>query len=47
MMQIYTALPKDNCGGCGYPTCMAFAAAYRSGKVQAADCPHFTTRIAG
>ncbi len=39
LMEIYKALPKDNCGTCGFPTCMAYAAAYRSGKARAADCP--------
>jgi ArsR family metal-binding transcriptional regulator len=47
MMQIYKALPKDNCGECGFPTCMAYAAAYRSGKAQAADCPFFAAEVTG
>ena len=47
IMQIYKALPKNNCGECGYPTCMAYAAAYRSGKAQPADCPYLAGEIAG
>ena len=38
LMEIYKALPKTNCGECGYPTCMAYAADYRSGKAEAAAC---------
>ncbi len=30
---------KDNCGKCGYPTCLAFAAAVHSGAVSRAQCP--------
>jgi ArsR family metal-binding transcriptional regulator len=45
LMKIYKALPKDNCGKCGLPTCMAYAAAYRSGKAQAADCPFLNAEI--
>lgn len=40
LMEIYKELPRDNCGTCGYQTCMAYAAAFRSGKANAADCPH-------
>lgn len=29
LMDIYKKLPRTNCRECGYPTCMAFAAAYR------------------
>lgn len=47
MMEIYKALPKSNCGDCGYPTCMAYAAAYRSGQVQADACSYMSSGIAG
>jgi len=41
LMEIYKALPKNNCKECGFATCMAFAAAYRSGKAKKSDCPRF------
>ena len=41
LMEIYKTLPKNNCKECGYATCMAFAAAYRSGKAKNSDCPCF------
>ncbi len=30
---------KDNCGKCGYPTCMAYAAAVHTGACSKAACP--------
>lgn len=39
VMEIYSKLPKTNCKECGYPTCMAFAAAYRLGEAAERDCP--------
>ena len=39
MMEIYNALAKNNCGECGYPTCLAYAAAFRSGEAAAESCP--------
>lgn len=44
VMEIYKQLPKNNCKECGYPTCMAFSAAFRSGKAAASDCPSFTPK---
>lgn len=41
VMEIYKGLPRSNCGECGYPTCMAFAAALRTGETSAADCPAY------
>lgn len=41
VMEIYKKLPRSNCGKCGYPTCMAFAAALRTGETSAADCPAY------
>ncbi len=31
---------KDNCGECGYPTCMAFAAAVHTGGCSKSACPY-------
>ena len=44
LMEVYRTLRKDNCGECGYPTCMAFAGAHSSGKAQAGDCPHLASQ---
>ena len=40
VMEIYRELPRTNCKECGYPTCMAFAAALREGKVDRSCCPY-------
>lgn len=32
--------PKTNCGECGYPACLAFAAAVTKGGEQPAKCPY-------
>jgi ArsR family metal-binding transcriptional regulator len=40
IMEIYRRLPRSNCGECGYPTCMAYAAALREGGTDASSCPH-------
>lgn len=39
VMDILKILPKTNCWECGYPTCMAFAAAVAGGKALADQCP--------
>jgi DNA-binding CsgD family transcriptional regulator/ArsR family metal-binding transcriptional regulator len=39
VVQVLKILPKTNCGRCGYPTCMAFAAAIRTGRVIPNQCP--------
>ncbi len=36
---IYQLLPKTNCKECGYPTCLAFAAAMRKEEVSLETCP--------
>ena len=36
---IYKSLPQTNCKKCGYPTCLAFAAALRSGEASLEQCP--------
>lgn len=37
--EILSALPGNNCGGCGYPGCSGLAAAIASGKAQVGACP--------
>lgn len=40
-IQVYRdVLPKTNCGDCGYPTCLAFAAMVVSLKSPPKDCPY-------
>ncbi len=43
VMDILKILPKTNCRECGYPTCMAFAAAVAGGKAMADQCPALTS----
>jgi ArsR family metal-binding transcriptional regulator len=38
VFEIYQMLPRTNCKECGYPTCLAFAADLRSGKVTHEIC---------
>jgi DNA-binding CsgD family transcriptional regulator/ArsR family metal-binding transcriptional regulator len=45
IIDILKMLPKSNCRACGYPTCMAFAAALRSGEIAPGDCPDFISPI--
>jgi len=39
VFEILKLLPKTNCKKCGYPACMAFAAALRQGEVTVEQCP--------
>lgn len=39
-LEIFKYLPRTNCGDCGVPTCMAFAAAVANGQQTIGDCPH-------
>ena len=39
--EILPFLPLTNCGGCGFPTCMAFAGAVSRRKTRIIMCPHF------
>lgn len=39
VIDIYKLLPRTNCKECGYPTCMAYAADLREGKVGLDQCP--------
>jgi DNA-binding CsgD family transcriptional regulator/ArsR family metal-binding transcriptional regulator len=45
VVDIVKMLPLTNCRECGYPTCMAFAAAIRKGKALPEDCPDFAAPI--
>ena len=45
VVDIVKMLPLTNCKKCGYPTCMAFAAAIRKGKALPEDCPDFAAPI--
>ena len=38
VFEIYQMLPRTNCKECGYPTCLAFAADLRNGRVKPAVC---------
>jgi len=35
---IFKSLPRTNCKKCGYPTCLAFASALRSGEARLEQC---------
>ncbi len=39
VLAVFKLLPQTNCRECGYPTCMAFAAALARGTVQLKWCP--------
>ena len=41
-LDIFRLLPGSNCNICGYPTCMAFAAALSRQRTIMAKCPHLT-----
>ena len=45
-LEIYAALAKTNCGQCGVPSCMAFAAAVLQGQKKISACPYLEPRIA-
>ena len=45
-VDIYKLLEKSNCRECGYPTCMAFAAAVFQGRNNLADCPRLDPETA-
>jgi acetyl-CoA decarbonylase/synthase, CODH/ACS complex subunit gamma len=38
-LEIYKLLPRTNCKKCGYPTCLAFAMALATKKIELAACP--------
>lgn len=37
-LDIYTILPKTNCGECGFPSCLAFAGALSKGNASVTQC---------
>ena len=45
VLDIFKILPRTNCKQCGYPTCMAFAAAVSTHKASPCQCPDFSQPI--
>ncbi len=45
VIDVLKLIPRNNCRACGYPTCMAFAAALRQGKTTPSHCPDFRKPI--
>lgn len=43
VLELFKLLPRTNCGECGVPTCMAFAADLSKGKKKPEDCPPLAT----
>ncbi len=39
-LEMYKHLPRTNCGDCGIPSCLAFAAAVLKAEKRLDDCPH-------
>jgi len=39
ILDILRLTPKNNCGKCGFPTCMAFSASVVCGKTSSSKCP--------
>ncbi len=46
VLDVFKLLPRTNCKECGFPTCMAFAAAISGEKADPAQCPEFSSPIA-
>jgi DNA-binding CsgD family transcriptional regulator/ArsR family metal-binding transcriptional regulator len=46
VLQIFRLLPQTNCRSCGYPSCLAFAAALSTQKTSPERCPGFSRPIA-
>jgi len=44
-LTIYGLLPRTNCGQCGQPSCLAFAAALSKGEGEPGDCPALSAPI--
>jgi hypothetical protein len=44
-LEIYKALPKTNCGHCGVPSCMAFAASVLQGMKTFSGCPYLDKTV--
>jgi len=48
VIDVYKLLPgRNGCGECGYPTCMAFAAALVKGETEPGMCPQIRSGAAG
>ena len=45
-LELYNFLPKTNCGHCGVPSCMAFAARILQGLLAINACPYLEKRVA-
>ena len=45
VLEIFKLLPRTNCQECGFPTCMAFAAALSNRQVAPEQCPWFPKPI--
>lgn len=43
VVEVLKILPKTNCGRCGYPTCLAFAGAIRTGRAMPSQCPELVS----
>ncbi len=43
VLDVFKLLPRTNCGECGVPTCMAYAAKLTEGKKSLQDCPALGT----
>jgi len=46
VVEVLKILPKTNCGRCGYPTCVAFASAIRTGRAIPNQCPDLLSPMA-
>ena len=44
MLEILKRLPKTNCGDCGAPTCLVFAAQMVEGAKGSGDCPALSSK---
>jgi hypothetical protein len=44
-MEIFKLLDKSNCGECGKPTCLAFAAAVFNDQQKLDECPHLESDV--
>lgn len=45
-LELYAFLPKTNCGHCGVPSCMAFAAQILQGLKAISICPYLSKELA-
>ncbi|NOX25506.1 MAG: DUF3786 domain-containing protein [Deltaproteobacteria bacterium] len=44
-LEIYRILPRNNCGKCLLPSCLAFAAAVAAGQKKLCDCPDISPAL--